>query len=350
MIKKLTLHNFQSHKHTELEFNPYVNVITGSSDSGKSAILRAIYWVVHNRPNGNNFLVSHWARNANGTPKEDMYVSFEYDTGTKITRFKNKNENTYSIDGVTLEAIGIDVPEKVRLANNFTEVNISKQMDAPFLLSESAGEVARFFNRVVHFDVIDEYLITIESMRKKNNQDIKYTQEALKDVESQINKYEWIDAAEHILNQIDDLKVDEITTLHTNLQRGVVEYARATENLVEIQCVLHRAYSLVDLIEEKTNTLKSMIYKQTQLESSLVTYAENKNVVNCIDTVYAQKLVNRIQKIQDQILSVQPAYNSLSTSIKTYKETDSQKQEIAIGLINTRNKLPSICPVCGGKL
>jgi len=32
---------------------------------------------------------------------------------------------------------------------NFDSVNIQKQMDAPFLLSESAGEVARFFNSTI---------------------------------------------------------------------------------------------------------------------------------------------------------------------------------------------------------
>ncbi|MCK9524299.1 MAG: AAA family ATPase, partial [Limnochordia bacterium] len=39
MIEKLTLKNFQSHKHSELEFAPGLNAIIGQSDSGKSALL-----------------------------------------------------------------------------------------------------------------------------------------------------------------------------------------------------------------------------------------------------------------------------------------------------------------------
>jgi len=55
VVEKITIKNFQSHEETELQFSSGVNVIVGSSDSGKSAILRALKWVVQNKPSGTAF-------------------------------------------------------------------------------------------------------------------------------------------------------------------------------------------------------------------------------------------------------------------------------------------------------
>ena len=41
-LKTVILENFQSHKHTSIEFNEGLNVILGPSDSGKSAIIREL--------------------------------------------------------------------------------------------------------------------------------------------------------------------------------------------------------------------------------------------------------------------------------------------------------------------
>jgi exonuclease SbcC len=59
MIDSLSIQNFQSHEKTELEFDEGINIIIGQSDSGKSAILRALNWVVNNKPNGEAFK-SNW--------------------------------------------------------------------------------------------------------------------------------------------------------------------------------------------------------------------------------------------------------------------------------------------------
>jgi DNA repair protein SbcC/Rad50 len=44
-INKVRIENFQSHEDTLMEFHKGLNVITGPSDHGKSAVMRAIKWV-----------------------------------------------------------------------------------------------------------------------------------------------------------------------------------------------------------------------------------------------------------------------------------------------------------------
>ena len=46
MIDKIKIENIQSHKNTELNLSNGINVIVGSSNNGKSAILRALYWAI----------------------------------------------------------------------------------------------------------------------------------------------------------------------------------------------------------------------------------------------------------------------------------------------------------------
>ena len=55
-IDKIILENFQSHKYSELEFVEGLNAIIGSTDSGKTAIFRAIKWALYNEPQGDYFV------------------------------------------------------------------------------------------------------------------------------------------------------------------------------------------------------------------------------------------------------------------------------------------------------
>lgn len=93
MIRSIHLQNLQSHKDTKLEFSDGVNVIVGSSDSGKSAILRGLGWVATNRPAGDEFR-SDWAG------KENTSVSIQLSTGEYsgeyVERIKGPSINAYS--------------------------------------------------------------------------------------------------------------------------------------------------------------------------------------------------------------------------------------------------------------
>src|SRR5690554_5109154 len=106
MITSLEIQNFQSHKETLLEFEPGVNVIIGPSDSGKTAILRALYWLVWNRPLGDAFR-SSWGG--------DTKVVLETKDGM-VKRFKGK-EDHYKLfydppfDPIEFKAFGTQVPD-----------------------------------------------------------------------------------------------------------------------------------------------------------------------------------------------------------------------------------------------
>ena len=78
MITKIEIKNFQSHKDTMIDFDKGINSICGESDNGKTAIIRAIRWVIENRPLGTDKLNSFWNKDF----KEEMSVKL-YTENTK---------------------------------------------------------------------------------------------------------------------------------------------------------------------------------------------------------------------------------------------------------------------------
>ena len=151
MINSLQIKNFQSHKNTKLEFSEGVNVILGPSDSGKSAVMKALKWAINNRPSGDK-ICSWWGG--------ETEVKILTDEGI-ITRKKDKSDEYRLGDplgeykDLIFKAFGLTVPEEISSTLNISEVNIQNQADAHFLISKTPGEVAAHFNKVARLDKID---------------------------------------------------------------------------------------------------------------------------------------------------------------------------------------------------
>ena len=139
MIKSIDIQNFQSHKNTNLILSDGVNVVIGSSDSGKTTIIRTLNWLVNNKPAGEDFR-SSWGG--------DTTVGVILNNNICISR-KRAKENLYTISsnkGVMSQefrSFGQDTPLEIQQLLNFSDINIQYQLDPPFLLSATAGEVSK---------------------------------------------------------------------------------------------------------------------------------------------------------------------------------------------------------------
>jgi recombinational DNA repair ATPase RecF len=85
-IEELVLKNWMSHEHSVINFHPHINVITGTSDSGKSAIYRAIEYVYNMGQDGYRSFHSGWVRykTSNAT------IQIKYSDGTMLERVKGE--------------------------------------------------------------------------------------------------------------------------------------------------------------------------------------------------------------------------------------------------------------------
>lgn len=197
MVTSLHVQNFQSHEDTRLEFAPGVNIIVGTSDSGKTALLRALAWLKDN-PSGDAFR-SHWGG--------DVRVELETVEGHRLARTRTKSDGLYWLDGERFAAVGRgDAPAEVAQALNLGPVNVQKQLDAPYLLSESPGEVARQLNAITHLDDIDRAALGINRIVNKARNELAWNQEQREDVGGKLEALAWIDAADQGLGVLEELE------------------------------------------------------------------------------------------------------------------------------------------------
>ena len=309
MIKSIKLKNIQAHKNSKLEFDKGINAIVGTSNNGKSTIIRALNWNRYNRPLGIDTLASHWIVDDKGNLKDEMSVTIENDFGI-VARKRTKNENQYIVNDKELNVVKSDVPLDVEQILNLSETNIQNQQDSPFLLSETSGKVAEYFNRIVRLDVIDRVLTKAEITRRKTNQEIQVLENSIKNNEKKLEDFDWLVDVEKLLNKIErvnlkntQLKQDKIEILNKITEyKNQLRNQRDLKDSKEILNTIERELENNNRLNENYNSLKSEIekYKNCKIYPD---FNSNKVLIKQIEKEldYKENLNNQIVCLIDII-------------------------------------------------
>lgn len=342
MITTLKIKNFQSHKRTLMEFHPGVNVIMGKSDSGKSAIRRAIQWVIHNRPSGDSFR-STWG----GDTSVELTTN-----GNVITRIKHEKLNGYLLNTQTFSAIKTDIPEEVSKALNMTEINLQTQFDRPFLLDISAGEVAKHFNKIAHLNKIDSSREKVESVIRKINQDIAVKEALIVQYTSEQEKYEYLEKFEAEVEVLEKMesdrsqyqstrsRIDPIITQVKDTEKNILEASQ----IITIENSVNDILSLIDRKETLEEELESLEVLMVSIKRQTRRIQEKKQLtsllpdVEAINVLYASHNTESISKA------------SLEALIEDIKDTiikgKLKQVEVDTKELRFTSEFPNICPLC----
>ncbi len=340
MFEKLKIQNFQSHKDTEFDFVPGINIIIGTSDSGKSAVFRALKWLMYNRPVGDAFC-SYWS-------DKQARVELQLDDYT-IVREREKNKQLYELDSLAFTAFKTEVPEEIVQALNMGEVNFQQQFDRPFLLDISSGEVAQYFNKIAHLENIDKALKLLHSKERTAKQNIeRYTEDKEKS-EQELEKYDDLDVIDRQLSICE--KIDSYLSVVANeienissiiLQVGQLQEQLSFENVVnslleeikeiityetekeQFASLLEPYYAVVEQIEE----LKDVDACSVLLDEMIGVAQGVREVTTVITQIESDK--NSLSSVKETILSVTGEISKLEEKLK--------------------EEMPSICPLCGNKV
>lgn len=285
MFKQLTIRNFQSHKESVFEFSPYVNVIQGLSTVGKTAVLRALRLLTDNRPSGARFF-SDFAGE-----KGSSVISLELDNG-KVEICKNIRINKdgkkelqsthYHIekDGqeFNFTGVGESIPDQVRELLNLSELNAQRQFDLPFLVSSSAGEIARTINRITNLEKVDEWVAALTSLINDANR--------------------------------------EIVSIEGDIKAGEIEL-EGYSNLDEVG-------QYIDLLQKVNAELNSLLIKHERLDASLILYESKvRDHEKLLGFAKAEKYIVRAEKIQNDL----NAYEKLNNIVGQY-DSISKRQDV----------------------
>jgi DNA repair exonuclease SbcCD ATPase subunit len=190
VLQEIRIKNFQSLHNVDLEFGKFT-VIIGASSSGKSAITRAIKAVASNALDS-DYITQGTKRSA---------VTLRTDAGTVTIERTNNGSSTYKVakpgsqeSAYTKLNRGVptEVTEVLGLAPSSKEVgsiNFASQFDAPYLLKESAGNVARILGELTNVSTIFEAVREANKKVKNTSGVLNIRKKDLDKVVSQIADY-----------------------------------------------------------------------------------------------------------------------------------------------------------------
>ncbi len=342
MIKSIYIQNFQSHKDTKLEFSPGVNIIVGSTDSGKTAVLRALRWLAWNRPTGEAFR-SDWGG--------ETRVELTADDNT-ITRAKDKN-NTYHLGSKSFTAFGTEPPEEILKVLNLNDINFQSQLDAPFLLSKSPGEIAAHFNRVAHLEKIDTGTRNVSAWIRQIEQDHNAKQAQLDDQKEQLEKYVDLDKIESSVEVLEQM-VGELHNLFSarsalEKTKGDIIYYSDKITALEPLKMAEEGINQLILYASESTTLKtdqqalaSTVTKLKQTQTDIKDWQEVLQPEELVIQLIAfLKKKNNIDE-QQQILEALVNDIIRTEAIQTQRTKELKHKETEFN-----NEFPDTCPLCG---
>ena len=346
MIKSVKLNNFQSHKESTLEFDKGMNVIVGASDSGKTAIIRALRLAIYNKPGGDEYR-STWGG--------DTYVEVNSRNNT-VTRSRGKKGNVYKLNDTEFKAFGQNVPDEITQALNMDNINLQQQMDSPFLLSETSGNVALHFNKLAKLDKIDNGLKYVQQHLNSINSDIKYSKNEIESKKEQLTEFIDLESLESHLIIIENLEIKQKDFLEkdANLTRIQLSVERLQLKIKEKSKILKQEKSIDEIL--KLYKDKSDIETNHTLikRLSLKLYYLQQDIKKSGKTVLAEKDINKLLLNYQNIAK---SKRSLSQLSKLYisMEKSKMKQENALKSLSKlevqyKRDFPSICPLCDTKI
>ena len=196
-ISKIIIKNFQSHENTELEFSDGLNIIVGESNKGKTAIFRAIMWVIDNQPLGTDFIMAG---------KDECSVTIAFDDGTSITRSRTRKDTGYYdiyyhdengtlqrgqykgfTNAVPIEVANVHQMPKVNITKDITtHLNVLPQLDPPFLITESPIVKASAIGRITGTHVLDASIKETNKNIQSNKKTAKVYSDTLLEKETEL--------------------------------------------------------------------------------------------------------------------------------------------------------------------
>ena len=357
MIETIVLNNFQSHKKTVLKFHPNVNAIVGVSNHGKSSIIRGLHWVRYNRPSGQQF-VSHWNQDKKGNPIDATSVKIKIN-GNIIQRVRQKDFNGYEVklgdkQQNPFEAIGMDVPEEIEKLFNISEVNLQSQMDAPFLLSASASDVARFLNKEIRLDIIDRILGNIEHKRRQVNSDIDYTATTIKTIQDKIESFAWLETADEFI--IRGNKIEERLSDNKTKKMNLSEMIESVEEQISVL----KTFSNIEKIKEYVHAYKTQLADKQTNDSMFENLNELIGDITACNKVLAKYKKINIEHVEDTLMQIEAIKKRLDEK-KEIKENlnqlvtaihcnDDSINTFSHDLLEIKKQMPTLCPLCGAEI
>ena len=358
MIKSLIIENFQSHKKTKIDFTEGVNAVVGPSGFGKTVILRALLWLITNKPGGDEYR-SWWGGDTKVTVMFMLRTGINFQVCREKTNSINKyiltrfNDQEEIIDEQEYTGFGVNVPDPIAQLINMTDVNLQAQLDNPFLLLDTPGEVARYLNRAVKLDDIDTGLSAIGSKYKTTNQSLSFEKNEQEEAERLIKQFDYLPSFHEDIEALEQMekdkkesfqKMEKLSFLIGRIKKGeewlqgappIKEIKQEIEAIIISNQALHELSKKADKLDDILSEISKQ--KEKIKESTLLKKAGEAIEVQLKKLPHLKEIQSNIIKLNNIISSVSLEENKIEEGQKELKIMKKEFNDI----------FPDICPLCG---
>jgi len=326
-LKSATLKNFQSHKDSFIEFDENLNVIVGSSDSGKSAIIRGIKWALYNEPAGDFFIKEG---------ESQCSVTLEFSDNTKVKRIRGKSKNTYILyknngEEFTFEGFGTKVPQeivdeigisKIYLDSSSTNaINLGEQLEGAFLLSEKSSVRASAIGRIIGVNIIDDSLReTLRDVRNHSNLK-KNLENSINKSEKELKEYDYLD---DLSNKIDKAEsINNFLFKKIEIKTKLKDIYESYKHIkIESKQIQDKLYGLrkIDKLNNIANDIEISYKDLEHLKRYNVKMNLNNEAID--DTIHALESLKNTKQIQDMYKNLLDSKNKRNILIQIKGKKD----------------------------
>ena len=340
---KVNIKNYQAIKEATLEFLPGITVIVGSSNNGKSSIIRAIQGAINNQ--GGNKFINYDADSCEATIE---------DLGHKVVWKKSKKQgkSAYIIDGQELSKIGQKQIEDVANVLNMREIEINnekvrinfwKQLDYPFMVGKNPYQLFDFISRSKEQEAIANLESSLVTDKKTASSAVAYSIAQIDNVSKTLNGLE------------SELKLLEpFTLLNVDLiNRRIAAYESTLKSLEDIATNVHlhlialEKFAKLKPIVEGTTDLMVQIQKNI---SSLESFSQTLNTIKAKEATLQKtkeakaSLESKVKNTESTLLSLKTIMESIDTNNKrmdTIKDLKLAVDRNTVALLNSKKQIES---------
>ena len=383
-ITEIIVHNFQSHKHTEVKLSQGLNIFVGENDQGKTALAkRAIQWCLFNEPQGNDFVrfKENGKTNKKGEPEREnlCYVTIRFDNGVEVTRKREKGKNYYQLVDETgevfnFESFGNTVPEEIQRAIGVMKLKVDDDIQLNLniigakdrsLIYESNNYKSKVIGSFAGTNVIDVTIRGIQADMRNISADIKTIEKDIEEIDKEIAEMGDMEKKEEIIDQIDNLYFslseelflkEELLHLNQSIKerktailkdKEVVERLKGLEELEgklqEFESLVNEAEKLMTLrnrlthihnrINERKKVIeeaKKVIQKHKNLEKEELELTKQELLLN--DTHKKIQKTNNTKKtllgILERMKAKKQSIKEAKKKLEKYKDVDKKEKEL----------------------
>lgn len=316
-IKQVVIEHFQSHERTVLDLSPGLNVIVGPSDQGKSAIIRALRWVLYNEPRGTDFIQAgaNFAR-----------VTLFMDDGVVVRRERSlSGRNRYYLqepgkEEKVFEGFGWEVPPEIAAATGAArlfwdegrgiELNVSRQLEGPFLLMENGAVKARAVGMLGGVHILDAAQEDVQSDLRRRLQEEKKGKQELLALEEELKRFENLPLLEERLLALEALRaeIERLGAVYGELTRLAEEIAAcrremaAQEKLLRLLAPLSRAEALFAELESLAEELAFLKELEGEIAAGKKGVAKAEEIISqTLGLEEAARLVASLESLRQEL-------------------------------------------------